>query len=83
MKNGLPAKFIKMENQKLQPFNNLAKGKRTPLQKLSQRDDIKITKANKGGALVKIDIKDYIREAECQLKTKDNYDRLKCDSTDT
>ena len=71
-----------MENQKLQPFNNLTKDKRTPLQKLSQRDDIKITKANKSGAVVIVDIKGCIREAECQLRTKDNYDSLKCDLTD-
>ena len=34
----------KMENQKLQPFNKLTNGKRTPLQKLSERDNIVIKK---------------------------------------
>ena len=42
-----------------------------------------ITKADKGGAVVIIDIKDYIREAESQLKNKNNYDRLKHDPIET
>ena len=29
-----------------------------------------------------IEVKDYIREEECQLKSKDNYDKLKYDSTE-
>ena len=41
-----------------------------------------ITKADKGGAAVMIDV-DYIREAESQLKHKDNYNRLKYDPTET
>ena len=61
----------KTENEKLQPFKNL-NGKRTALQELSERDEIVITKAGKGGAVVKIDAEDYIREAESRLKSKDN-----------
>ena len=66
----------KMENQKLPPFNNLTKGERTALKELNERDDIVITEADNVGAVVIIDVKDYTREAECQLKNKDNYDRL-------
>ena len=44
--------------QKPQPFNNC--------------DDIVITKSEKGDAVVKIDVKNYIREVETQLKNKDN-----------
>ena len=43
-----------MENQKPQPFN---KSKRITLQELSERNDIVITKANKGGAVVIADVK--------------------------
>ena len=69
-----------MENQKPQTFNNLTKSKRTAL---SEKDDIVITKTDKGGAVVIIDVKDYIREAEFQLKNRDNYNRLKHDPTKT
>ena len=72
-----------MENQKPQPFNNFTNGERKALQELSEWDDIMITKADKGGAVVIIDIKDHIREAESQLKNNDNYDRLKHDPTET
>ena len=72
-----------MENQKPQPFNNLTKGGRTALQELSERDVIVITKADQVSALVIKDVKDYIRQAESQLKNKDNYDRLKYDPKET
>ena len=42
------------------------------MQELSERDETAITKAGKGGAVVKIDAEDYIREAESRLKNKDN-----------
>ena len=44
-----------MENQKPQTFNNLTKSKRTAL---SEKDDIVITKTDKGGAVVIIDVID-------------------------
>ena len=72
-----------MKNQKPQPFKTLTEGERKTLQELSERDDIVIIKADKGGAVVIVDVKDYIREAESRLKNKDNYDRLKNDSTET
>ena len=39
-------------------------------------NDIIITKADKGEAVVIIDVKDYIKEAEHQLKNKDVYKKL-------
>ena len=39
---------------------------------LTTCDDIVITKSEKGDAVVKIDVKNYIREVETQLKDKDN-----------
>ena len=37
---------------------------------MPDRDDIIITKADKGGAVVIIDVEDYITEAEYQLNNK-------------
>ena len=47
----------KMGNQKPQPLNNLTKAERTTLHKLSERVDIMITNAEKGGAVVIMDLK--------------------------
>ena len=46
-------------------------------------NDIIITKADKGEAVVIIDVKDYIKEAEHQLKNKDVYKKLQYDPTQT
>ena len=42
-----------------------------------------ITKVDEGGVVATIDVKNYIIEAESQLKNKDNYNRLKYDPTET
>ena len=39
------------------------------MRKLADRNDIIITKADKGGAVVIIDVEDYVKKAEHQLKT--------------
>ena len=52
---------------KEKPYNNLTKNERTSMKELSEREDIIITKADKGGAAVFVDVKDYIKEAEQQL----------------
>ena len=44
---------------------------------------IKITKADKGGAVVIVGIKDYIKEAERQLNNAKNYRKLQEDPTAT
>ena len=36
-----------------------------------------ITKANKGGAVVILDVKDYIKEVEKQLNNPENYKNFK------
>ena len=46
----------KMGNQIPRPFKDLTKGERKALQKSSERDDIVITKADKGGAVVIVDV---------------------------
>ena len=58
---------------KEKPYNNLTKNKRTSMKELSEREYIIITKADKGGAVVIADVKDYIKEAERQLNNTENY----------
>ena len=53
---------------------NLTTGEKTALKKLSERGI---------DAVIIIDLKDYIGEAESQKKKKDNYNRLKYDPTET
>ena len=42
------------------------------MKELSEREDIIITKADKDGAVVIVDVKDYIKEAEQQLNNTEN-----------
>ena len=58
---GLEKEQTKMKEK---PYNNLTKNKRTSMKELSEREDIIITKADKGGVVVIVDVKDYIKEAE-------------------
>ena len=46
------------------------------MKELSERVDIIITKADKGGAAVIVDLKDYIKQAERQLNNTKNYSIL-------
>ena len=68
---------------KEKPYNNLTKSKRTSMKELSEREDVIITKADKGGAVVIVDVKDYIKEAERQLNNTENYRKLHEDPTAT
>ena len=55
------------------------KSEREVLLNLQKRNDIIITKADKGSAVVKLDIKDYIDEANRQLNDTNNYEQLDFD----
>ena len=55
---------INNSNTKPLPRDNLTKKQRKALKNLKNRTDIIITKADKGRALVIIDVDDYIKEAE-------------------
>ena len=61
---------------KEKPYNNLTKNERTSMKELSEREDIIITKVDKGGAVVIVNVKDYIKEAERQLSNTENYRKL-------
>ena len=62
-------------------YNNLTKGERKALKELADRIDIIITKADQGGAVVIIDVDDYVKEAEHQLNNKAGYKKLQYDPT--
>ena len=64
-------------------YNNLIKGERKSLKGLADRNDMIITKADKGGAVAIIDVEDYVKEAEHQLSNKDGYKKLQYDPTQT
>ena len=61
-----------LTKMKERPYNNLTKSERTSMKELSERVDIIITKAEKGGAVVIVDVKDYIKQAERQLNNTKN-----------
>ena len=58
------------------PKDNLTKGEQKALEELSKRDDIIITNADKGRAIVIMDTDKYISEAQYQLNDKNNYIKL-------
>ena len=52
------------------------------LQNLYKREDIIITKADKGGAAVIVDVADYVQEANRQLDNKEFYKKTTTDTTE-
>ena len=71
---------MKQENL-IEVKHNLTKGEQLALDELSKRDDILITNADKGGAVVILDTEKYIKEAERQLNDIKNYKMLNTDPT--
>ena len=67
--------------RKLRP--NLSKDEKVALKGLSKQEDIIITNADKGGAVLTMDVNDYIREAKRQLNDSKNYKVLDKDPTTT
>ena len=65
-----------------EPYNNQTQNERTSMTDLREREDIIITKADKGGAVVFVDVKDYIKVAERQLNNTQNYRKLQEDPTE-
>ena len=56
----LENKELEIEVEKATIKSNLIKNEADARQQLSQRNDIMVTKADKGGAVVTIDVADYI-----------------------
>ena len=46
------------------------------MQELQSRNDIVIINADKGGAVVILNVEDYVKEAERQLKNKEKYRKI-------
>ena len=63
------------------PKPNLSKGEQKAMEELAKRKGIIITNAEKGGAVVIIDVEKYIKEATRQLSDKGNYQKLQEDPT--
>ena len=61
--------------------DNLTKPERQALNQLKLREDIIITRADKGGAVVIIDVIDYVKEANRQLNDTNYYAELSYDPT--
>ena len=61
---------------KLRPSSNLNKHERQALEHIKTMDDIIITNADKGGAVVVQDVKNYVKEAMRQLNDRSFYKRL-------
>ena len=56
--------------------NNLTKKEKQALEGFQNRDDVVITKADKGGAVVIQDVTDYINKANRQLNDVDFYKKM-------
>ena len=63
--------------------SNLTKGEIDSLNELKNRDDIIVTKADKGGAVVIMNVDDYIKEANRQLDNTEFYTKLITNPTTT
>ena len=68
-------------NQPKQNHQNLSKGELEALEALKNRDDILISKADKGGAVVIQSTEKYIEEAYRQLNDKEFYEEQTADLT--
>ena len=74
---------LALDKSKPYPKTNLTTNEQQALDRLSQRTDIIICRADKGGATVIIDVEDYIVEANRQLDDADFYRKLDSDPTQT
>ena len=73
---------IKYLKTKKLPHDNLTKFERETLLNLQKINGTVITKSDKGGAVVILDIKDYNDEANRQLHDTNNYEHLDFDPTE-
>lgn len=61
--------------------DDLTNSRRKAMRNLQQRDDIIITKADKGGAVVIMNVEDYITKGKRQLSDTNNYQKLNINRT--
>ena len=75
--------IAELNKAKPNPARNLSAMEQNALDCLKDRSDIIISKADKGGATVIMDVKDYIDEANRQLNDSNFYRKLDEDPTET
>ena len=78
--NDIDAPIKKLKRPKR---SNLSEKEQKPLEDVNVRDDIVITNADKGGAVVIMDVKNYVEECERQLNNTENYNCLQKGPTET
>ena len=72
-----------IEKTKRPSYSNLSVKEQKALQELQCSDDILIVEAHKGGAIVILDVEDYIKVAEKQLHNTESYKKLNYNPTTT
>ena len=64
-------------------YSNLSKLEQEALEDLQEKDDIVIVNADKGGAVIIMDVTDYTEKAKRQLNNNKHYPQLSKDQTAT
>ena len=72
-----------IEKLKQPKCSNLSEKEQKPLEEVKVRDEIVITNPDKRGAVVILDVKDYVEECERQLNNTGNYNCLQKGPTAT
>ena len=73
---------VKNWSKKKPTRDNLTKSEREALNNLKNRTDIVIKPADKGGALIIMNSKDYLKEGSRQLNDTNYYQKLNMDPTE-
>ena len=63
------------------PRNNISQHEKNIISEFSKREDLVFTKADKGGAIVILDLEDYIEKANKELKDEIYYKKISYDPT--
>ena len=71
----------RFSNTKKLPKNNLTDTDKNAIEYFLKRNDLVITKADKDGTIVILEVKDYIAKANEQLQDNSSYQKLNVDPT--
>ena len=72
----------KLVNKPIKSISNMTSSERATLNSLKSRDDIVITRADKGGKVVVMDKQIYISNCETQLDNTEFYEKISADPTE-
>ena len=73
---------LKSKKLKRPKYSNISEREQKALKELKMRDDIVITNADKGVAVI-LNVKDYVKECERQRNNAENYKHLQKDPSAT